>query len=736
MYSDYDSNEEVKETAPKSSGNNNIGGNSSFKLILLIILLVVVAVVVYFMFLKDDTSNYVVKLVNNPEYIEIKDSKKIAVTLNGQAYNGTLEWSSANKEIVEISNTGVATAHKLGETTLTATYKKKDTPFIGTGKVIVYKGDKDITLESVEVPEGELILKTIGTYNLTNDIVINPKNSFITKMEFTSSNPSVVTIDEDGMIESVGVGEAQITLNINDDVEKTIKVVVSNEASNSGFQKQPEKITFVDGSSIKVKEKELKKLEITIEPSDASKGNISWKSSDEGILTVDGNGNILGSKEGKVTVTATSDNGVSASIDVEVEASNKEVEKIEFNQSGIYLDVNNQPQLTIKKGDTLVLTPVLTPSDAVNKELTFDVSDSTTLTVTPSQDKTTATIVALKTGTAKITVKSSNNISTTLTVTIESTGSSTSSGRCYCNSSSSSCVWSASSYDDYTIKQANIPNASACSMYAGNGLCFKTSSGEYRFGKYGNVGGYTYVAGATNGDACTKRGENENAASASLKCNSGVVGGTTSCTMSTNRSPYTLRSASSSNESVAKVTVGGNKITVECVAKGSARITGVPANGLPNVSDSVTCSETNFKVSCPSEVAVGRIATITSSSTKIKCSGSSEALTVSSDCKVTGAKAGSGTVTITSTENTNLSKTCKITVVDKQEKDAELKCNDKVEGDTKAVATCTNCTININSGAKLAGTYEITATAKDGHLFSNGSKVKTISCTIKSPNKS
>lgn len=72
-----------------------------------------------------------------------------------------------------------------------------------------------------------------------------------------------------------------------------------------------------------MKEGESKKLTATITPNDATDKNITWKSSDESIATVSTTGEVVAKKYGTVDITATSSNGKTSTIKIDIKESPK-----------------------------------------------------------------------------------------------------------------------------------------------------------------------------------------------------------------------------------------------------------------------------------------------------------------------------------------------------------------------------------------------------------------------------
>lgn len=83
--------------------------------------------------------------------------------------------------------------------------------------------------------------------------------------------------------------------------------------------------TTIDVTQIQINEKidnievgESKTLTATITPSDATDKNITWKSSDESVATVTQSGKIVAKKAGVVDITATSSNGKTSTIKINI----------------------------------------------------------------------------------------------------------------------------------------------------------------------------------------------------------------------------------------------------------------------------------------------------------------------------------------------------------------------------------------------------------------------------------
>jgi endo-1,4-beta-xylanase len=123
----------------------------------------------------------------------------LTATLNPTDYNGTVTFASTNSNVVKVDSTGNLTAKAVGSCTITASAGGKTASCV----VTVTNSVTAISLDQaeVELPAGEITLLTATT---------TPAGLSYSALSWSSSNPSVATVNEYGVVIGVSAGDAII----------------------------------------------------------------------------------------------------------------------------------------------------------------------------------------------------------------------------------------------------------------------------------------------------------------------------------------------------------------------------------------------------------------------------------------------------------------------------------------------------------------------------------------------
>ena len=127
-------------------------------------------------------------------------------------------------------------------------------------------------------------------------IEILPEEAKDQKITFSSSNPNIISVDQNGNIFGVSSGEATITATAENGVKGSITLKVYSKVEE--IKLDIENLTLQEGENYNLK--------ATIYPEDATNKNITFNSENNDIATVDQSGKITAIKEGTTRITVTS----------------------------------------------------------------------------------------------------------------------------------------------------------------------------------------------------------------------------------------------------------------------------------------------------------------------------------------------------------------------------------------------------------------------------------------------
>ena len=168
--------------------------------------------------------------------------------------------------------------------------------------------DRQIPATSVSLNQTIVTLNkgASGQLNLT----AAPEN-FTDAAVWKSSNTSVATVSDTGMVRAVGVGTATIKVSVGT-VSASCKVTVL----------QPVTSISLNRTSFTLNALDTYRLQATVYPLSAADHRIQWSSSDPDVAMVDENGNVTANKKGTVSITATAMDGSGVKRSCQITVSN------------------------------------------------------------------------------------------------------------------------------------------------------------------------------------------------------------------------------------------------------------------------------------------------------------------------------------------------------------------------------------------------------------------------------
>ena len=334
---------------------------------------------------------------------------KIALTvkvLPEKAYDKSVIWSTDDENVATVDNNGVVTAVGIGMTYITTT--SVDMPNISAkcaitvvetpaGDIIIDKDALGITGDNLEMKVGES--KAIK-------VTVTPETTTDKAVSYSSENPSVASVDENGNVTALSLGTTTVTIiaKSNPEVKATINVtVVATSAGSIALNK----------TDATLKATETLDLVATILPETTTDKTVAWKSSDEAIATVDANGKVTAIAVGKATITATAASGISAECAITV---------VETPAGGIVIDKDalgiTGDNIEMRVGDVKAIKVTVTPETTTDKSVTYESSNPAVASVDENGN-----VTALSLGITAITIaaKSNPTIKATIIVNVVAT---------------------------------------------------------------------------------------------------------------------------------------------------------------------------------------------------------------------------------------------------------------------------------------------------------------------------
>ena len=355
----------------------------------LVIIAGLVIVLLILMSLFSSNNNDNITISSKSLTITTETSGQLNLLKDGKNITNVV-WKSKDPLIATIDKNGMVKGVKVGKTVVTGTYNKKDYDC----EVTVTEGNTSVRVEKVTISDDGIILMPVGsTYEIP--IQITPSNALVKNKIFSSSEPSVASVDmEKGVLTANAIGETTIRVTVNDgEAQTNIKARVINGQVVPGIYVLPTSLSFEE-KEITLTEGETKMLTYRQEPASASTDYILWTSSDEEIATVI-NGELIARRAGNVEISISSLD-LRDTMVVHVLAGEVPVTSI---------DLASETNITMEVGEQKQIIATVLPSNATNQVITYLVDNPTILSVDSS-----GTISAFGSGSTIITVSPSSNL--------------------------------------------------------------------------------------------------------------------------------------------------------------------------------------------------------------------------------------------------------------------------------------------------------------------------------------
>ena len=323
------------------------------------------------------------------------ESETLAATVTPEnAENKSIIWSSNNEAVATVDANGTVIAKRAGTAVITAT----STNGKSAGCTVTVE-KKQIPVTEVRLSESTVGIVEGSTYKLTATVL--PENTTDSKnVSWSSNNEAVATVDANGNVTAKRAGTAVITATSTNGKTAGCTVTVSKKEipiTEVRLNKSTETLT----------EGETTTLTATVLPENTTYGkSVKWSSSNVAVATVDLMGKVTAKRAGTAIITATSENGKTASCTITV---NKKDTNITITEVRL-----NKSTETLTEGDTTTLTATVLPENTTyGKSVKWSSSNVAVATVDLM-----GKVTAKRAGTAIITATSENGKTASCTVTV------------------------------------------------------------------------------------------------------------------------------------------------------------------------------------------------------------------------------------------------------------------------------------------------------------------------------
>lgn len=295
-----------------------------------------------------------------------------------------VEWISSDEKIATVSEKGVVKGIAPGKVRITC--QSVDNPMVSQTCLVTVK----VKTTDVKLNYSKITVYTTTSKTLSATVL--PENATNKKVTWESEDPSIATVDKNGVVKGKKTGTTYIVCTTNNSGKiATCKVTVKKGVLSKSIKLNKSKLTIDDGKSYTLK--------ATFNPTNTTTKTCTWTSSNKKVVTVTSKGVITAVGPGTATITCkTKDTGKTAKCTVTVK---------KVTPTSVVLDKSSYQ---VAYGKTLQLKATVYPTNSSDQSLVWTSSNPKYVKVS-STGKVTG-LKAGKTVTITVKTKSGNKVDT------------------------------------------------------------------------------------------------------------------------------------------------------------------------------------------------------------------------------------------------------------------------------------------------------------------------------------
>ncbi|MBR4443348.1 MAG: Ig domain-containing protein, partial [Clostridia bacterium] len=261
-----------------------------------------------------------------------------------KGFREAVEWTSSDPQVATVSRSGSVRGVSEGSAVITAV-----TPSGASASCSV---TVEVAARSVRVAAEETTLFA-GLTGTQLTASVSPVDTTNKTIVWTSSDPAVAAVDENGYVTPLSPGSVRITAMTASGAHERVKLHVRVPTSGISLN-LTETIVFAGKNE---------RLNARIEPSNAFDRHVTWTSSDPAVAEVSRSGSVRGMSEGTAVITATAAQGQTAQCVVHVQVGARSLD-LKADTNTIFLGM-----------DGVQMTAAVGPANTTDKTIAWSSSN-------------------------------------------------------------------------------------------------------------------------------------------------------------------------------------------------------------------------------------------------------------------------------------------------------------------------------------------------------------------------